>query len=94
MKYKIRPGIVSAKICGVNLLIPNRAASEYCPRIQKIGLIPAAAMEVLEKGESIDKIYTLVRILGSTTDEEARRKVDGMLEDLFIKGYLVEDQET
>ena len=91
MKYKLRPGVVSAKICGVNLLIPDRHASEYCPRIQKLGLIPAVAIEVLKKGEPIEKVYTVVRILGKTTQEEAQTRVDGMLEDLYIKGYLIED---
>ncbi|MBO4848192.1 MAG: hypothetical protein J5586_03465 [Clostridia bacterium] len=89
MKYKLREGIVQTKICGVFLLVPTRAASESCPHIQKVGLLLYSAIELLERGEPIEKIYQMYQILTKKSDEEVRELVDGQLETLREKGFLV-----
>lgn len=89
MRYKVRPGIVRAQICGVYLLIPDRAASEACPYIRRINLLLSAAVEVIEKGQPIEKIYTIYRILTKRPEEEIRQKVDRQLADLCDKGFLI-----
>ena len=89
MHYIVRPGIVRAKICGVYLLIPDRAASEVCPYVQRISLLVSAAVEVIEKGQPVENIYTIYRILTKKPEEEVRAKVDGLLADLCGKGFLI-----
>ncbi len=89
MRYKVRPGVVRAQICGAYLLIPDREASEACPYVQRINLLLSAAVEVLEKGQPMENIYTMYRILTKRPEEEIRQKVDRQLADLCDKGFLI-----
>lgn len=89
MYYVLRPGVVKTKICGVFLLIPDRKASEICPRIQRLNLITALTLEVLEKREPIENAYRNYTYLSRKTMDEAKEKIDGILDDLCKKGYLI-----
>lgn len=94
MHYVLRPGIVKTQICGVYLLIPNREASISCPNVRRMNLLLAATVEIIEKGEPIEKAYTVYEILAKKTPEEAKRIVNSNLEQLCESGFLikVEDQ--
>lgn len=89
MRYKLRPGVVALKICGVYLLVPNRAASEFCPGVQKVSLLLYAALELLERGDPMEKIYKMYEILTKQTPDAVKARVDGLLSDLCSKGFLV-----
>lgn len=89
MKYVLRPGIIRVKVCGVFLLVPNRAASESCPQIRRIGLLGSALIDKLESDESLDTLYEAYRIIKKTSAEEARKAVDDLLASLVDAGYLI-----
>ncbi|MBO4562905.1 MAG: hypothetical protein J5772_04755 [Clostridia bacterium] len=93
MYYKLRDGIVQTKICGVFMLIPTRRASEYCPHIQKVGLLLYAAIELLERGEPMEKVYRMYSILTKKPDDEVHKMVHDQLEELCAKGFLVKTED-
>ena len=92
MKYKIRPGIVKAKICGSHYLIPTRKASEECPQILRLSLLTLASWELLEEDRKQD-IYRVYEILTKQPADEVRQTVDRMLSDLCAKGFLIEAED-
>ena len=89
MTYELRPGVICTKVCDTYLLIPNREASEHCVGVQRVGLIAAAAVENIEKRQPVENIYKIYSILSKKPDDEVHEKIDGMLEDLCEKGYLI-----
>lgn len=89
MCYKLRPGVVTSKICGVYLLIPTRAVSEFCPGVQRVSLLLYAALELLERGEPMEKIYKMYEILTKQSPDAVKARVDGLLLDLYNKGFLI-----
>lgn len=93
MKYKVRPGIVRADICGAHLLIPNREASEACPHVMSISLLTAGLWEGLSKSNSTENIYKLYKILLNKPDEEIRQIVDKQLLKLYEKGFLLQAED-
>ena len=95
MKYKLRPGIVIAKVCGNNLLVPDRQASEKCPYILRISKLWAAHLTAMANGKPMDRIYTNHSIITKKSMEESQEAVDHFLSILFEKGFLipVEDED-
>ncbi len=89
MTYKPRPGILFTKICNTHVLIPNREAQQYCPRILRLPLLWAATWEALEKDKPMEDIYRFHQILTKKSDEEIRTKVDGFLAQLCEQGFLM-----
>lgn len=89
MKYKLRPGVVLANICGVSLLIPGREASAFCPYIRKISLPVVVALDKMSKNESWDFAYEVYSQLLNKSMEEARQKIDGQLASLCENGFLI-----
>lgn len=94
MKYQCRKGIVRVQICGEYYLIPTREASEICPTITRLPLLSAAIWEEVEKGNNTDKLRFAFQTLTHKPEEEIQARIDGILEDLFQRGYLVEAGES
>ena len=92
MRYRIRPGIVKAKICGSQYLIPTRKASEECPQILRLSLLTIASWELIENHREQD-IYRVYEILTKKPEDEVRKTVDQMLSDLCAKGFLIEAED-
>lgn len=89
IKYKPRPGIVKVRICGENLLVPTREASEACPRVIRLNLMAAALWTELEKGNGADKICRFFEILSKKPKEEVEEQIEKVLRDLYENGYLI-----
>lgn len=89
MKFKPRPGIVRARICGQYILIPTREASGYCDRIIKLSLMGAALWEELEKGKGTDNVCLFFQKLSKKSEEEVQSKINRILSELYEKGYLM-----
>lgn len=94
MKYKPRPGIVMVRICGENLLVPTREASEACPHVILLPLMAAALWEELEKGRDAERLSLVFQKLSKKPKEEVDRRIEALLVDLKEKGYVlkVEDE--
>lgn len=91
MNYRVRSGIVNTKICNVRLLIPTRAASEYCPSILSLSFLSGMVWDMFEKGKSLEEIYNMYKILSKRDDLTRVNKVI----DMFVEqGYLIVCQEN
>ena len=93
MMYSVRKGVSRVQICGVFFLISNREASEFCPSIKKVNLLISAALEIIEKGDPVENIYKAYSILAKVDIDKAKVKIDKMLNDLYIQGYLVKGSD-
>lgn len=89
VKYRHRPGIVMVRICGEYLLVPTREASEICPQIIRLRLMPAALWEEIGKGNGTDKICFFYEKLSKKSKEEVEQQIETILRELYEKGYLV-----
>ena len=96
MKYIQRPGVVLTKVCGTSLLVPNRAASEFCPYVIRLPFLPAGDWQALGNGKTVEMLYQGHSILKQISLEEAKAEVDKELASLCEKGFLirVEDDEA
>ena len=93
MKYKLRPGILKTSICSVTVLIANREAQDYCPTIMKLPLLWSAAWECIEKQKSIDSLVQVFRILTQKNEDEIRKSIDHIFNQLYENGYLIAAEE-
>ena len=93
MNYTVRPGIVPVSVCGANLLVPTRAASEACPNIATLSMIELMFWKKISLGEDTEKLYQLYASLSFHTVEDVRPKVDSMLQRLFEHGFLLKQED-
>ena len=89
MRYKCRPGIVCVNICGENMLVPTRAASETVPNVMRLSLIKAALWEEIEKGRDGTVVVKFFKALTRKPEGELQERVDKALEEMYEKGYLI-----
>ena len=95
MKYKQRPGIVLAEICGEQYLIPTRAASESCPYMIKSNVFITIIWGMIGSDQPVERIYHAFQTLSRKPEDVVRKLVDRLLTGLCRKGVLiaVEDEE-
>ncbi len=93
MNYRPRPGIVKTKLCGMNVLIPTREASEYCQSIQVLPMLWAATWEAFDRGSSIEKAIPVHVIFTKKTPEECRENLQKFCTDMVKKGFFIEIPE-
>ena len=89
MKYKAREGVVLTKLCGMNVLIPTRAAFDSCHTIQPLPLLWAATWDCLAKGKPTEEIIQVHQILTKKSREEIVSKLEQFYEDLANKGFAI-----
>ena len=89
MRYVTRPGIVREMICGTNILIPTRAASEYCKSILPLPILLAAAWDALSNGKSFEYNVTAHSKILHISQEQAEANLRQFCEDLCKKGFMM-----
>lgn len=87
MNYKPRPGIVCAQLCGMNVLIPSRAANAHCTMILPLTLIGTIIWTGIEKDYPIEKVLEVYHIFSKKPDEELIEKIDEFCKKLVDKGF-------
>lgn len=93
MGYRCRPGIIRIKICGENMLVPTRAASEECPRVMRLSVMGAMLWEEILKGNDGSAVIPLFHRLTRKPEAEIQKKVEALLYDLHTKGFLLKTPE-
>ena len=95
MRYLPIPGIVREIICGMNILIPTRPASEFCKSILPLPILWAAAWDALSKGKSFEYNVEAHSKILRISREQAEMNLRNFCEDLCAKGFMlkIEDSE-
>ncbi len=93
MYYKPRPGIVKTKLCGMNVLIPQREASAYCTTIQQLPMLWAATWDAFCKGASIESSIPVHVAFTKKSPEECRVKLEQFCRTMVERGFMVEVPE-
>ena len=93
MNYTVRPGIVPVSVCGANLLVPTRAASEACPNIATLSMIELMFWKKISLGEDTEKLYRLYASLSFQPIEKIQPKVDEILQRLYDRGFLLKQED-
>lgn len=94
MEYKPREGIVKVSVCGVNLLVPTRRASEDCPNIATLSLLESIFWSQLCRGKTVEDSCAFYAGLTFKPVEEARPVVESFFERLAEKGFVVPAEES
>ncbi len=92
MTYKVRPGIVHLRICGVDILAATRALWEQCPAVRPLPRKWAVTWTLLEKGSSETVVNTFCRLLRKPK-EEVQEEFEKVFEELYKEGYLIEAED-
>lgn len=90
MNYRPRPGIVKTKLCGMNVLIPQREASDFCASIQRLPFIWSVAWEVFSKGVTTEDFLPIYQAFMKKTPEESRQDVELFCKTMAERGFLIE----
>ncbi len=94
MEYKPREGIVKVNVCGVNLLVPTRRASEECPSIATLSFIESIFWNRLCRGKTVEDTCAFYSGMTFKPIEEARPFVVGFFERLAEKGFVIPAEES
>ena len=89
MNYTARPGIVTAQLCGMNVLIPSRITGDACKTILPLTLMGAIVWTGIQKDYPIEKVLEAFRIFSKKPDEELIEKIDSFCEKLYQKGFII-----
>lgn len=90
MNYKPRPGIAKVKLCGKDVLIPLREASEYCKTTLVLPTLWSATWNAFCRGSSIEKTVPVHVLFTKKNPEECRAKIQEFCCDLVEKGFFIE----
>lgn len=93
MNYRVCPGIVLTKVCGVYLLVPTRAASERCPGILRMPLPLLFLWLGVKNGVAYERFSPMIQGLLRKSESEAKELVDRSLQKLHEAGYLIAEGE-
>ena len=93
-KYKIRPGVVLASVCGEYILVSSAAARENCPYMTQLNETSAFLWEQMKDGVTIEQLQDAVF---SAYEVDNNTDVYGVIRDFLDQlcnaGYLTVEQE-
>ena len=93
MNYRPRPGIVKTKLCGMQVLIPQREASAFCDSIKRLPLIWSVAWEAFSNGVSVENFLPIYQAFMKKSPEESRQNVELFCKSMVEHGFLIEVPE-
>ena len=93
MNYLPRPGIVTAQLCGMNVLIPSRQASAYCSTIVPLTFLGTIIWAGIEKDYPIEKVLEIYRMFSKKPDEELIEKIEDFCQKLQKKGFVIPKED-
>ena len=89
MTYVCRPGIVPTKICGEWLLIPTRAAAEFCPEMIRLSVPALLVWGILSKGKTIEDVTHALTILTKKSNEDVQGMTDSILQSFLKRNCII-----
>ena len=95
--YKTRPGVVLMFICKQPVLIPSRAASQYCRLIHPLSYLWAATWDAIDRGKPLADIIRFHTILTRKPEEEILANLERFCAEMTEKGFMIrvpEDAEA
>lgn len=92
--YRVRPGIVTEKICRTTVLIPTRAVSSECKAVQQLNVIQAADWKMICDGRSEEELIQFHKILSKRSDEEIKARLYAFCDSLVQRGFLLRAEEA
>lgn len=94
MIYKTRPGIVLLRICDVDILAATRKTWEVCPAVRPLPRMWAGCWALMEKGRTSEEVVHTFMGMFQKSEEEVRKKLDGIFSQLYCEGYLIDAEEN
>lgn len=79
-----------AKLCGMNVLIPQREASAFCSSIQRLPFLWAATWDAFSRGTTIEKSVPVHVMLTKKTPEECRADLEKFCRTMVERGFMIE----
>ncbi len=93
MNYRLREGVARVSICGAMLLVPSRAASEFCPGVMRINFTQRAIWMTLEKGQTMDDVAKVLSALYLKQPEDIWPKLQSEIDKLVSYGFLIAEED-
>lgn len=93
MKYRIRPGVVLAEVCGEYLLLATLDASQHCSYVYQINETAAFFWKLLEQGLTEGEIVEAAAAEYEAPKELLSHDVRQFIQVLMEKGYLLLEEE-
>ena len=93
MKYRIRPGVVLAEVCGEYLLLATLDASQHCSYVYQINETAAFFWKLLEQGLPDGEIVEAAAADYEAPKELLSHDIRQFIQVLMEKGYLLLEEE-
>lgn len=89
MRYMIRPGVVSLRICDTDLLVSSRLSLEDVPKVRIIDRHTAALLVLMEKGSTYEEALKLFFRFIHKPEDVIRGRFDNSIGKLMNEGFLI-----
>ena len=93
-RYKIRPGVVLAQVCGENLLVATRPARGKCPYVRQLNSTGAYFWSLLEQNMGEEQMLQAARVHYQAEPERLRSSLPPFLAGLAQQGYLIPEEPS
>ena len=94
MKYRIRPGVVLAEVCGEYMLLATLDASRHCPYVYQLNETAAAFWRWMAQGLDEDAVVAAAAAEYEAPAALIRRDLRTLAAALWEKGYILAEGET
>lgn len=94
MKYQTNPAVVKTTVCGMDLLIPTRAAFPECRAIHYLPWFWSQAWDAIEKGRPIENLIKGYQLITRKPEELARSEFQTFLDTLCAEGHLIIEEAS
>ena len=94
MKYKLIDGVAFVSVCGVQLLVPTRKASEVCRDIATLSLFDRLMLKLIREGKTVDELYKTFSELTFRPVDAVKPHIDKFIDIFVSKGFLVPDEDS
>lgn len=92
-RYKTRPGVELASICGEYFLVSARDVLEFCPYIVQINGSSAFLWKRLRSGADEDELVSAVEEEFEVRDRDAAKAaIAAFIDQMIGMNYLIEEQ--
>ena len=92
-RYRTRPGVILAEVCGRYLLAASRGAREYCPYVTQVNESSAFLWRRMGEWTTVAELMARAGEEYEMEDEgEARSAVESFLREMDGMGYLLTEE--
>lgn len=94
MRYRTRPGVVLAPVCGEYLLVAAKGARRFCPYVTQLNESSAFLWRQLKDGADAETLKAAVAAEYEIEDPgEAAAAIEGFLNQMLQAGYLLDESD-